>query len=75
MHVRIKNQVDPAEIKYLSSKTAGVHLLKDIITGKKFHHQQRTKIQRTKQGRCREGCETGRKQKVSHSPQTSISKQ
>lgn len=67
VHVRIKNQVDPAEIKYLSSKIAGVHLLKDITTGKKFHHQQRTKIQRREQRRCREGCETGRKQKVSQS--------
>lgn len=34
----------PAEIKCLSSKTAGVRLLKDLTTGEKFHHRQRTKI-------------------------------
>lgn len=39
------DQVCPAEIKCLSSKTAGVRLLKDLTTGEKFHHRQRTKIQ------------------------------
>lgn len=39
------DQVNPAEIKCLSSKTAGVRLLTDFTTGKKFHHWQRTKIQ------------------------------
>lgn len=37
------DQVSPAEIKCLSSKTAGVRLLKDLTTGEKFH-RQRTKI-------------------------------
>lgn len=37
------DQVDPAEIKCLSSKAAGVRLLKDFTSGEKFHQRQRTK--------------------------------
>lgn len=43
------NQVNPAEIKYLSSKTAGVRLLKDFTTGERFHHRRRTKMRGEKQ--------------------------
>lgn len=56
-----KNQVNPSVIKYLSSKTdlaktAGAHLLKDITTCGKFHHQQGTKNKaKKKQRKWRDG--------------------
>lgn len=75
LKMRHLNQVIPAEIKYLSSKTAGEHLLKDITTGKKFHQRQRINILRKKEKRRRwKECQTGREEEMCLSTKTGISK-